>query len=920
MQNKNKTLATIIAVLLISSMAASLVVVQPANAGWSPETTAAKNAGMKWDFPGAENYNASATRLLLWERYHDKIPTYVYGVISPNPIGVNQEVTLLLINPVAPPGSDLTNDIRYEFSVAITAPDGTKETIPASGTITSDSTGSTYTRFTPTKVGNYTVTIIFHQLLYHWYEGVDWLGNPLMDYYGVTFLESNQTYTLVVQKDPVSPNAITNYPLPTEYWTRPIEGQNQAWAQISSNWLSGSEVNPYGNEARFQQNGMAPNSGHVLWTKPIEDAGVVGGGNFSTYGQVFNPGDTYNPRLFNEIIMHGRLYYEVPSTLSGGYTGNGGGWMCVDLRTGQTIWGPLPYGVFESGMPSLSFGYYYELNTPFVYGVANPGWIFAEQTMNWAGSVTVINNTWYSVHPRYGTFGQFNVTNVPSGIQIVGPKGEILIYVVQDAGTSTNPNYRLLQWNSSRVFPENAHMWPSNELGTFDASSPSAYDWNISLPIANQLKGGISIQAAIYDDVLLCYNGTLISPYNSYYVGFGYYAFPEDATLFAVSLKPESLGQTLFGPTNYKMAFSDGTRNEFIDAGEGVFIMKNVITCTFSGYSMYTGQKLWEGISESAINPLAAYSTGLSDEFGYTEGIAYGKFYSTGYSGHVLCYDLYNGSVLWEYAAPTNAQILNYYTLLKGAIADGKIYVGCWNHAARTPLYKGEQVRCLNASTGQEVWTLLGYAEPYSMAVADGVLTFENLYDGQLYAIGKGPSAMTVEAPAYATKLGGSIVIRGTVTDIAAGTKQDEQAARFPNGVPAVSDASQGKWMEYIYMQKPRPTDATGVPVTINVVDANGNYREIGSTITSDGFFTFNWKPDIEGQYTVYASFAGSESYWPSHALTSFAVDPAAPTPAPAATPTTSMTDAYFIPAVAGIIVAIVIVGIVLALLVRKRP
>ena len=86
-------------------------------------------------------------------------------------------------------------------------------------------------------------------------------------------------------------------------------------------------------------------------------------------------------------------------------------------------------------------------------------------------------------------------------------------------------------------------------------------------------------------------------------------------------------------------------------------------------------------------------------------------------------------------------------------------------------------------------------------------------------------------------------------------------------------------------MQKGRPTNTTGVPVTLSVVDANRNYREIGTTTTTDGFFSFNWKPDIEGQYTVYASFGGSESYWPSHAVTAFSVDPAAPTPAPTAAP-----------------------------------
>jgi hypothetical protein len=128
--------------------------------------------------------------------------------------------------------------------------------------------------------------------------------------------------------------------------------------------------------------------------------------------------------------------------------------------------------------------------------------------------------------------------------------------------------------------------------------------------------------------------------------------------------------------------------------------------------------------------------------------------------------------------------------------------------------------------------------------------------------------------------------------------------------------------MEYVYMQKPRPTDATGVPVVISVVDANGNYREIGTvTADSDGFYSLNWTPDIEGKYTVYASFGGSESYWPSHAVTAFAVDSAPATPTPTAQPITPLADMYILPGIAGIIVAIIVVGAVLALLVtRKRP
>ena len=122
--------------------------------------------------------------------------------------------------------------------------------------------------------------------------------------------------------------------------------------------------------------------------------------------------------------------------------------------------------------------------------------------------------------------------------------------------------------------------------------------------------------------------------------------------------------------------------------------------------------------------------------------------------------------------------------------------------------------------------------------VADGYFLYLNCYDMQVYSVGKGPSAMTVTASPKVSTLGSSVIIEGTVTDIAAGTKQDEQAARFPNGVPAVSDASQEAWMEYVYMQKPRPTDTTGVPVTLSVVDSNGNYREIGTTTSdADGFY-----------------------------------------------------------------------------------
>ena len=58
-----------------------------------------------------------------------------------------------------------------------------------------------------------------------------------------------------------------------------------------------------------------------------------------------------------------------------------------------------------------------------------------------------------------------------------------------------------------------------------------------------------------------------------------------------------------------------------------------------------------------------------------------------------------------------------------------------------------------------------------------------------------------------------------------------------------------------------------GVEVVLErVLTANGNYREIGTDYKrfKRCIFSFQWTPDIEGKYTVVATFAGSEAYYPS--------------------------------------------------------
>jgi len=920
---KNKTMATMLALILMLTIAFTFAALPTANAAWDTSTAAAVAAGMKWDFPDATNYNASTTRLLFWDRFQDKMPQWVFIIPTPNPVGVGQPMTFIFFNPQVPGGvAPLTT---YLYTIDITSPTGKKETLPVPGSAMSytmsivdnkfqaDATGSSWTSWTPTEVGNYTVTVKLWP-----YTWTTYATATDRNYYGVSILGDTYTVTLVVQQEPVIPVGWTPTPLPTEYWTRPIEAQNTEWYKVASFWFNNAHDtdNPVSNN-RYQRDGVGPNSGHILWTKQTEDGGLVGGGNFSVAGETFNAGHQYQTRFSNQIIMYGRLYYQEPIA----WSGSGGRTVCVDLRTGEEIWA----NTTMSAQPS--FGYYYDWDDMNQHGVVNPGWLFS-------------SNFGTQIHPRYGTSTTLNITNVPGGTEVIGPKGESLRYSLANAGNSTNPAWRLTQWNSTKVFisqssgkipancpitPErpgstywNGSMWVSSSVRTaqgYASVTTPAYDWNISVPI--NFANTPSIRCIQYNDVLLGSNGSLISAPS--------YTGSESSSWWAISLKPATLGQVLWGPKTIAQIETKLNENLIWDnpgAGEGVFVFERTPSLTWVGYSMYTGEKLWDtydtAYPESDFNPFGYYATSS----GYHEvafSIAFGKLFSAGYTGAVFCYDLYNGSLLWTYEAPTNMEKFEYYTLMIGTLADGKIYLGTHEHSADTPLFKGNRIRCLNVTTGEEIWTMLGWANPYTMAIADGTLIYWNNYDHQVYAVAKGPSALTVEAPMAAITQGSSLVIRGTVTDVSAGTKQNEQAARFPNGVPAVSDASMGDWMAYVYMQKPRPANATGVEVSLDTVDPNGNWIHIG-TATSDasGSFSYQWTPDVPGKYTVIATFAGSGAYYASYAETAIGVDEAPPAPAAPEPPAPLPPyETYTIGTGVAIIIAVAIVGL---LMLRKKP
>jgi hypothetical protein len=307
---------------------------------------------------------------------------------------------------------------------------------------------------------------------------------------------------------------------------------------------------------------------------------------------------------------------------------------------------------------------------------------------------------------------------------------------------------------------------------------------------------------------------------------------------------------------------------------------------------------------------------------------AYGNIYVQGFGGELFAYSTLDGKLLWKFN-DTDSGVDTSWGLMPifvSAIADGKVYAFNNEHSPNSPLYNGYNIYCLNATTGEEIYKMLSWSGQTggtgttTAVLADGSLVYYNYYDNQLYCISKGATKTTVSAPNLAAAQGQSVVISGTVTDISPATTQTEQAQRFPNGVAAASDASTSAWMEYVYMDQNKPTSFTGVTVTINVVDANGNYRTVGTATTDmNGFYSFNWTPDITGKYTVVATFAGNNGYYGSSSESAFAVDAAATTVAPTAAPQ-SAADLYFIPAIAGLFVAIVVVIALVVLVLKKKP
>jgi hypothetical protein len=623
----------------------------------------------------------------------------------------------------------------------------------------------------------------------------------------------------------------------------------------------------------------------------------------------------------------------------------------VDLKTGQTIWtnnannlgggSPAQSALTTAGIvTSLRCGQTLNYITPNQYGALAYLWSTGTPIGINAAPGTTTWNMFDAVTGQY----ILSVVNGSSMNTLIEDNGGDLIgyYTNSTVGTQivngqrvTNPSGGALLecWNSTQAIivgtngpaawmwrptqngqiPFGAGLMWAQPLATNISGVPLPYSTVAALPSSATLSlnsGTYTTGGASANSGVLYLSSVATAGASSYNAGFIIEAGYSSDT-----------GQMLWIVNRTETPF---TRVDFSQTSNGIFVEINQDTAVCNGYSIITGQQLWGPITLPNPNPYNSIGS-------YYGQVANGIMYLSSFGGDIYAINLQTGVIIWQ----TNTNALTgpagsdtpygVWPLWQfgnpGAIADGMLFLG-QGHEYSPPLFRGANLMAVNLTNGQLVWKDMAFDVDGGTAISDQVLVAESAYDNQIYAYGLGPSKTTVTAPTVGVSTSTPITITGTVTDISAGSQQQAVAANFPNGLPCVSDASMTQWMEYVYQQQPFPSNATGVPVTVDVLDSNGNYRNIGTT-TSDvsGKFSFTWKPDIPGDYTIIATFHGSESYYSSYDEAFFTASAAAPTSAPTAIPATSVADTYFVPAIAGLFVLIIIVlALVVINMLRKRP
>jgi hypothetical protein len=810
--------------------------------------------------------------------------SYPFLGAVPNPVGVNQPVLFHVgifqqLSNVGQGWDDL--------SIIIEKPDGQTETIP---NIRTDSTGGTGVMYTPTMTGTYYCHTHFPEQVTT--EDKQIPREPL----GIVILEGESEVVELVVQD-VAISYYPGQPLPSEYWTRPIDAQLREWSVVSGSWLWAAARGP----RAVTGNDEAPESAHILWTKPLTWGGQAGGtmGDWS-----FSHGDAYEGKWDSRIIIDGILVYCHRASRGGDLPLY---YIAVDLRTGEELWTKTLSSPEEDNLGILFgqnlkwAGYNHHAIYPYIWATRYFG-------RSLGGAPGGVGDDWYAINPYTGDW-EFTVENVPSGTTVFDETngwiyrvnldwntGEGYVWSMTDLivpfgedsprpgswgpagnnygsrGSGTRLAGRYETWDAAEV---------NETTGELTEDAQRAYIAKFTFP-TDLPGGGRAVRATGFGDR---------PQYTDVWSGkiFGLqYSYTEVDT-WAISLESGREGTLLFNKTwNAPPEWAEGQpviEYQTTSLKDGASVLFAKWERLHYAFSTENGEFLWNTDEPEYYMNLYGLSA-----FGERPFLIWdGKFYTSGAGGYVYCYDLTDGHIIWKYIADDPYQeylFANQWWQYILFITDGKIYLNHVEHSAIEPMPRGAPWLVLDATTGDEIARADGLFRGThwgGMAIiGDSVIAHYDTYDLRVYAIGKGPSATTVFIQNDVISLGSDAMIKGNVLDVSPGTEDTQIKLRFPYGVPAVSDESQSEWMQYVYKQLKSPDEATvrpyatGVTVKIEVVNPNNEYEMLGTT-TSDtyGNWAYSFKPDVEGIYMIIATFEGSKSYYGSTETTYLKVGPA---------------------------------------------
>ncbi len=757
--------------------------------------------------------------------------TFAYVIATPNPVQVNTPLVVSFRIDKTNPLALIRTNLFTGFTVQITKPDGTTET---KGPYTADSTSGSWFQYTPTTVGTYKFQTFF---------AGQWANRTGAGSYERWYKPSQSSILQVtVQQDPI-PTYDKSPPLPTDYWTRPINAENKGWWQIADNWLmQGYDRTGWSTHSTtvFAPYTSGPETPHVLWTRSIDFGGIVGG----QFGdKVFRTGLSYE-QYYSPIILGGRIIYnEHGSATSSDVFGT----RCIDLYTGEEIW--------YLDEVTIDFAQTLDFNSGNEHGLI---------TCMWSTS----GNNWTNYDAWSGE-KLFTITNMTglTGTTTFGPNGEVVSYLM--GGNATNR--WISMWNSTKAIVGLIADYYSPRVGSI-YNGRNGIEWNVTVP---DVPGTQSITLIGEGYALATVIDETVYPNVYQEMVYDLNAIKKDNN----GNYPASINHLWIANRTAQYYGASNAIRTTNTINSGVYARYDQATMKVTAFDIKTGAKLWQ----STELPGGGWAN-----FERSWTIAYGIVFGSGMDGHIYAWDAKTGAMKWDYyfgsAGYENAYgaypVYNGYT-----VADGKVYVCNDEHSPDAVMWRGGRLYCIDAYTGEGLWNISGWLR--HAVISDGLLTSNNVLDMKIYTIGKGPSQTTVSAPQSAVTVGSPIAITGTVTDQSPSAK----------GTPAIADLYMSAWMEYLHMQKTFPANATGVPIKIMAIDPSGNPVDIG-TVTSDnsGSYGIAFTPTMEGKYQIKATFEGTQAYGDSSATAYLVVGPAiqssvtTPTVAPTQTPTAPTT------------------------------